>query len=646
MSEALNDKKLSRRQFVGVAAGGAAVLGAGAVLAPKLANAAATTPAAPATATPASAVVKPLTSTPAAAQTGIPANWDYQADVVVVGAGAAGMAAAIAAYEAGASVLVVEMNYDIGGHAIVSGGTVDIGGGTSAQIAYNITDSPAQVFADLTYPVSVGTSSTNGPNTGANFGTPAVQPSFCSPYQDRNMCWTIANNSVATFNWLLANGVQFTDTAVANTPPAASHWNPVSGTPRSNVPYWNGASSFTASAAAPGGAGGTALMRPMEAKARALGVQFLLNFRMNSVIREQPYAGNVVGITAVATGGRFLPGSTTPLQSYLAQGNITLENTNVNIRANRGVVIATGGNTSNVAARREYDPRLFAVYDVAGEPYSYATGDGEYAMRRVGAKLWATGNMAAERGQNFAKPGYIGTRYGYPNLHWTSTSPLFPLVVAGGLSVSNWDGILQVNMAGVRFINESSTASPEAFAWIDAAMSINAAAQPPDFDAGPIWTIFDSAAVTREGWTLGYPNTDPNYFYQANDFNTLAQMINTNSYQTTTMSGATLIATVNRYNSLVSAGAGDTDFGKSAFTKQINTPPYYAAFSAPVVHDTLTGVHINSNAQVMDLDDNVIPNLYSAGECAGGMSAHGLFKCLIFGLIAGRNAAAEEPFLG
>lgn len=310
------------------------MLGAGAILAPKLASASPALLAGAGTSANAPALANPLQplSAAAMAQSGIPSSWDYQADVVVVGAGAAGMAAAIAAFEGGASVLVVEINYDIGGHAIVSGGTVDIGGGTSAQTAYSITDSAAQVFADLTYPVSVGTSSANGPNTGANFGTPAVQPSFCSPYQDREMSYTIAYNGVACFNWLLANGVQFTDTAVANSPPAASHWNPVSGIARSNVPYWNGASSFTASAAAPGGAGGTALMRPMEAKARALGVQFLLNTRMTGVIREQPYAGNVLGITAVSTGGRFLPGSTTPLQSYLSQGNITLENSVVNIR--------------------------------------------------------------------------------------------------------------------------------------------------------------------------------------------------------------------------------------------------------------------------------------------------------------------------
>ena len=58
--------------------------------------------------------------------------------------------AAIVAADAGASVLVVETNYDVGGHAIISGGNVPLGGGTSAQRKYGIKDSPDTVFADLT----------------------------------------------------------------------------------------------------------------------------------------------------------------------------------------------------------------------------------------------------------------------------------------------------------------------------------------------------------------------------------------------------------------------------------------------------------------------------------------------------------------
>src|SRR5450759_2868915 len=54
-------------------------------------------------------------------------KWDRVADVVVVGAGAAGLPAAITARDRGASVIVLEENYDIGGHAMVSGGIIPLG---------------------------------------------------------------------------------------------------------------------------------------------------------------------------------------------------------------------------------------------------------------------------------------------------------------------------------------------------------------------------------------------------------------------------------------------------------------------------------------------------------------------------------------
>ena len=57
-------------------------------------------------------------------------SWDLEADVVIIGSGAAGLPAAIKAADAGASVIVVETNYDIGGHAIISGGNTPLGGGS------------------------------------------------------------------------------------------------------------------------------------------------------------------------------------------------------------------------------------------------------------------------------------------------------------------------------------------------------------------------------------------------------------------------------------------------------------------------------------------------------------------------------------
>ena len=82
---------------------------------------------------------------------GIP-NWDRVADVIVIGAGAAGLPAAIRARDRGASVILVEANYDVGGHAMLSGGEIGLGGGTSVQKKFGIVDSPDQLYLELTRP--------------------------------------------------------------------------------------------------------------------------------------------------------------------------------------------------------------------------------------------------------------------------------------------------------------------------------------------------------------------------------------------------------------------------------------------------------------------------------------------------------------
>src|SRR5436853_5662219 len=77
-------------------------------------------------------------------------RWDRTADVVVIGAGASGLPAAIMARDGGASVILIDANHDIGGHAMLSGGRVPLGGGTSLQKKYGIADSAAQVYLDHT----------------------------------------------------------------------------------------------------------------------------------------------------------------------------------------------------------------------------------------------------------------------------------------------------------------------------------------------------------------------------------------------------------------------------------------------------------------------------------------------------------------
>ncbi len=122
------------------------------------------------------------------------AAWDREADVVVIGSGATGMPAAIVAREAGSSVILIEAEADIGGHAIISGGNVPLGGGTSVQKRYGIEDTPDLLFRDLT------DWSVVGPN-----GFPDYR------YNDREIIRAFADNSAPCFEWLLAHGVVFVD---------------------------------------------------------------------------------------------------------------------------------------------------------------------------------------------------------------------------------------------------------------------------------------------------------------------------------------------------------------------------------------------------------------------------------------------------
>src|SRR6266516_4727077 len=109
-----------------------------------------------------------------------------------LGAGIGHLPAAIKAIDAGASVIVVEANYDVGGHAILSGGNVPLGGGTSAQKKYGIEDSPDLVFRDLT-------------------DWTIVQPNGWPDYRynDRAIMRAFADHCAGAYEFLVANGVKF-----------------------------------------------------------------------------------------------------------------------------------------------------------------------------------------------------------------------------------------------------------------------------------------------------------------------------------------------------------------------------------------------------------------------------------------------------
>ena len=78
------------------------------------------------------------------------ATWTHEVDLVVIGAGPGGMSAAIEARKRGASVIILEQNFDIGGRAMMSGGNLYIGGGNRYEAATKRDFSSEKLFGDWT----------------------------------------------------------------------------------------------------------------------------------------------------------------------------------------------------------------------------------------------------------------------------------------------------------------------------------------------------------------------------------------------------------------------------------------------------------------------------------------------------------------
>lgn len=103
-------------------------------------------------------------------------------DIVVIGAGLAGVAAALTAAEAGLDVVLLESEPEIGGSSVRSGGCLAFGG-TDLQVQNGIEDSAELLYKDL---IEVGKSEN--------------QADLVRKYTD---------NQLATYEWLKTQGAEF-----------------------------------------------------------------------------------------------------------------------------------------------------------------------------------------------------------------------------------------------------------------------------------------------------------------------------------------------------------------------------------------------------------------------------------------------------
>jgi urocanate reductase len=505
--------------------------------------------------------------------------WDYEADVVVIGAGAGGLTSAIAAREKGATVLIVEKNFDIGGRAMMSFGGLYIGGGNRMQKAIGMQDSPDQVFADWSRP---------------------EKP--IGRFSDRELVRTYADNNLDLFDWLENHGIKWDAyrTAPDRLDRARTRLNV--------VPWPNEVTN-------PGR--GSGFVRPLARTARQMGVDIMLQLQMTKIHRESQLAGRVVGITAVEVDNSYRPRSRT-----------------VNIRAHKGIIIATGGSAGNPTFRTMFDVRLTAEYQAENSEWTERTADGEIAAMEIGAALGATACQTTQD-DNLINKGRMGKKCNGSATQIYPTAPHFFRAGAIGLTVGDYQDVILVKENGLRFYNEM--ARNQDYEYIAAAMAWTG--DPKKLNGGgPIWAIFDADAVAREKWQVKPPHVDPSgYFFSADTLEELAGRI-VNEYQWRPMPGATLRETVEKYNSFVDTGV-DTEFKKPRPMHKIATPPFYAAWHTPALHDSYTGIRINTTAQVIDLHGKIIPSLYACGDSSGGFGQHGICRAATFGRLAGWHAA-------
>jgi uncharacterized protein with FMN-binding domain len=148
--------------------------------------------------------------------------------------------------------------------------------------------------------------------------------------------------------------------------------------------------------------------------------------------------------------------------------------------------------------------------------------------------------------------------------------------------------------------------------------------------AGPLYPSWskDSSDEIKKGWIV-----------QAD---TVAQLAKKAKIPAAALEGQ--ITTYNQY----CANGVDPVFGRDLkYLKPLKTGPYYAIELSPSFTNTQGGPKRDEKAEVLDVDGNAIPHLYSAGEL-GSVYADiyngggNLSECIFFGRIAGKNAAAVK----
>lgn len=460
------------------------------------------------------------------------ADETLEADVIVIGAGGAGLAAAVQANQNGASVIVIEKQASIGGNTILSGGAFNaVRDGSEEAIA---NEDSVQKHYEQTIQ--------GGDNEG-----------------DPELVRTLVENAYDGLEWLKSLGMEFKEGVFTVT---GGLW------PRAHKPV---------------DPVGTGFFKTYQKYVDEHdNIEIMLNTKANELIVDE--TGRVTGV--IATG---------------ETGNT------ITFNAKKAVVLATGGFSKNVEMRMKYDT-IWGNLDetVQSTNHSGATGDGIVMAEAVGAQL--------------IQMGYI---------------QLLPL---GDPETGSLSGNIEmdverrifVNKNGDRFVNEGGRRDDMTRALFE---------QPDHL----MWIVLDSHCYPTGEEKNNFNETVNQLIAEGRAFKgetveELAKAIN--------VPAENLKKAIDDFNAHVKTKEPDA-FGRTLYSDPIDKGPYYAAARVPTVHHTMGGVKINKEAQVINTKGEVIPGLYAAGEVTGGihgtnrLGGNALADILVFGRIAGKNAAAE-----
>lgn len=513
---------------------------------------------------------------------GIISEWDYTADVVVLGTGLAGLSTAITANDAGANVLVLEKLDQA--HE-----------GGNSKVAGNV------FYAPLT----------------ANDGATYIKALQAGQLTDDTIINALSAGLVENLSVVKQMG--------ASTGPF---------TTIGEFPMLPGGTTGGMSGIVVNGAvqlGGGYLYKLYRDAVSSRNIKVMYSTPATGLIQNGD-TGEILGVTATSSSGT------------------------INIKASRAVILACGGFEFNQAMQSKY----LMGYPIYGWGTPGDTGDGILMAQKAGADL--STNMTSPSGGSAGNAIVVAD---YP----------YPVGFISGYGIGN--NYIWVGKDGNRFANESLGFASHGWGVKEYGLQFSGAQGA--FLRIPNWVIFDDAArakgpfvqtsfagaPSKMGWFVwysGYTWSSDNtaeiakgWITKADTIANLAASIasdkdNLNPMGQPFMTASALQATITRFNGFVSAGK-DTDFGRPAATMaSMATAPFYAVKTWPAMVNTNGGPRRNVNCQVVDPSSNPIPRLYSAGECGsfwGWMYQGGgnLGECMWTGRVAGKNAAAQTPWL-